>query len=402
MLRLSKSVWGNRPLKVFLSSQSFSLWGNWFQYVALAAWLYQQTGSPLWLGVLAAGQQLVVMLVSPWAGHASKRVGVRRMYARAQLVGALFSAFFTGLALAEALTPAAGVAFALMLASSGAIEGACRQALLLTLTRGADPHEAVGLDAIVYNLAKILGPILAALAYAKLGLAWCFGLNCLSFLLAYAAVARPRASDDPAGGEDCQTSLWRAIGEIGGRREIQKVLAGYALCGFCVSPHLSLFPALHALRFSQSAESLGWLYSAGGVGGLLASVAMSSLSSRSRPGLLGCGAVFSAGGLVWLAFAASLPEALLCVAALNIGGGFCLSTMQVLLLSATSGPQRALAAGLGISAYYGAYMFGALALGGLAQTQSIAFSYLAMGAIFAIGGALMGPGLLKTARARLG
>lgn len=401
MLRLSKSVWGNGPLKTFLSSQSLSLWGNWFQYIALAAWLYEQTGSALWLGGLAAGQQMVVMLASPIAGHASKRVGVRRMYARAQLVGIAFSAAFAFLAAADRLSPPVAVALALMLSFSGAIEGACRQAFLLGLTRGADPHEAVGLDAIIYNLAKILGPLLGALAYASMGLAWCFALNCLSFVIAYAAVAKPSSLDEPPAEERGRGGLWRAMRELAGSSEIQRTLAGYALCGFCVSPHLSIFPALHALRFADNSASLGWLYSVGGAGGLLASFAMSSLSRRSRPALLMCGATLCVAGLCGLALSSSLPAALLCVALLNMGGGFCLSTMQVLLLSAVESSQRATAIGLGLSAYYGAYMLGALSLGALAEAQGIAASYLMMTAAFVGVGALMSPRLLRTARERL-
>lgn len=401
MRRLSKAVWANGPLKSFLSSQSLSLWGSWFHYIALAAWLYAQTGSALWLGGLAAGQQMVVMLASPMAGHGSKRLGVRRMYGRAQLVGIVFSGAFALCAGLGWLTPVLAVCLALMLAFSGAIEGACRQAFLLSLSKNADPHEAVGLDAMIYNLAKILGPMLGALAYAKLGLAWCFALNCLSFIIAYAAVARPLASDDPPCPEAQSMGLWSAMRSLASARDIQKTLAGYALCGFCVSPHLSIFPALHALRFPENAASLGWLYSVGGAGGLLASFAMSSLARGSRPALLICGGAMCAAGLVGLSCSSSLPAALLCVALLNMGGGFCLSTMQVLLLSCVEGPQRAMAIGVGLSAYYGAYMLGALALGALAESQGIAASYLVMASLFACAGVWMGPALARIARARL-
>lgn len=403
MVRLSKGVWANGPLKHFLLSQSFSLWGNWFQYIALAAWIYKATGSTVWLGALAAGQQLVVMLASPFAGHAAREVGVKTLYLKAQAIGAIFSGFFALLAFLGVLTPAIGLAVAFMLAFSGAIEGACRQTFLLSLVGGADPHEAVGVDTLVYNLAKVVGPILAGGAYLAYGLTWCFAINCLSFLIAYAVVARTSGADIKArGGEDeLSIGFWASAARLATRADARQVLTVYAITGFCVSPYISILPALQAQRFASDAASLGWLYSAGGVGGLAASMVMASVSRAHRPFLLGLGGALCVVGLGGLALSTRLEMALGFTALTNLGAAFCLATLQVVMLSSVSAGERALASGLTQSSYYGAYMLGAMSLGASAERFGIQASYMGAGALFALGALWTGRSMVRVARHKL-
>ena len=52
--------------------------------------------------------------------------------------------------------------------------GPAYQALVPTLVDRADVSNAVALNSIQFNLARVIGPVLAGIAFYKLGAAWCF------------------------------------------------------------------------------------------------------------------------------------------------------------------------------------------------------------------------------------
>src|SRR5213078_703764 len=60
--------------------------------------------------------------------------------------------------------------------------GPAYSALVPTLVDKEDLPNAIALNSIQFNLARVIGPMLGGLALVKLGASWCFSLNGLSFI----------------------------------------------------------------------------------------------------------------------------------------------------------------------------------------------------------------------------
>ena len=73
-----------------------------------------------------------------------------------------------------------------------AIEIPARQAMMIELVGREDLRDAIALNSSGFNLARIFGPGVAAAVIAKFGLAWCFGLNALSYFTVLLGLARIR------------------------------------------------------------------------------------------------------------------------------------------------------------------------------------------------------------------
>ena len=69
-----------------------------------------------------------------------------------------------------------------------AFGGPAYQALLPTLVGKDDIPNAIAMNSIQFNIARVIGPTLGGIALTTVGAAWCFGLNGLSFLAVIASL----------------------------------------------------------------------------------------------------------------------------------------------------------------------------------------------------------------------
>jgi MFS family permease len=162
------------------------------------------------------------------------------------------------------------------------------QAVLPTLVDAGDLLNAISLNAVQFNLARAVGPMLTAFTYAVIGPEGCFIVNGVTFLALAVLLARIRI---PAGPAVAPPSLAHALGE-GLRYARSHVVIGPALrlaavisvLGF---PYIILLPALarDALHL-ESASGLGYLMACVGMGAVLGGLALSAAGDVPRKGLV--------------------------------------------------------------------------------------------------------------------
>ena len=81
------------------------------------------------------------------------------------------------------------IAANLALGIVNAFDSPARQAQLVELVGGKeDLPNAIALNSIQFNLARVIGPVVAGVALASFGMVACFGLNGISFLFVIAAI----------------------------------------------------------------------------------------------------------------------------------------------------------------------------------------------------------------------
>src|SRR5713101_8612564 len=177
----------HRDFRLFWSGQLVSLIGTWMQSVGQSWLVLELTGSPFQLGLVNTLQFTPILLLSPVGGALSDRLGKRRILLVTQ-------AAMMAQALVLALLVRSGqvrywhvAVLAVIYGVGRAIDIPARQSFVTDLVGRADVPNAVALNSVVMNGARIVGPAVAGLLIARYGVAVAFVLNGVSFVAVLAA-----------------------------------------------------------------------------------------------------------------------------------------------------------------------------------------------------------------------
>ena len=204
----------HRDFRLFWSGQLVSLIGTWMQSVGQAWLVLELTGSPAQLGLVTALQFAPILVLSPVGGAMSDRFPKRRIILLTQAT-MMVQAFALALLVWTGQVRYWHVAvLALIYGLGRAIDIPARQAYITDLVGKPDLANAVALNSLVFNGARIVGPAVAGLLIARFGVAVAFLLNGLSFVAVLAALLATRTpgAPDPAGRLGLREGLWGALG----------------------------------------------------------------------------------------------------------------------------------------------------------------------------------------------
>jgi MFS family permease len=291
----------------WFTGQVLSLGGSWMQSVAQGWLVYQMTGSSLALGAItAAGTIPTIFLMLP-AGAITDRVSNRRLLMVTQVVMMISALLLAALTWLDVLQVWQIAALALMSGIAQSFDAPARLAITPKLVEDrADLQNAIAMNSMMFNLARVAGPAIGGLVLASMGAAWCFLINGLSFLAVLIALAGMKLPDDVGK----PRSDRRIIAEIGdGLRYVWQqpvVRTLVALVGVTSLFGLSyavLLPAYATDVLKLDAKGYGLLNAAVGIGALTGSLSVASLSRWKSKGLQ-----LTVGSLAF-------PLALLCFAA---------------------------------------------------------------------------------------
>ncbi|HWF03446.1 MAG TPA: MFS transporter [Candidatus Angelobacter sp.] len=193
-VRRTLAAFRYRDFKILWLGSCTSSIGTWMQNVAENWLVLSITGSAFYLGLDAFLQQLPIMLFSLLGGVLADRFDRRRTLLVSQYIQ-MSTAFTLAVLVFNGLNhvwPILTLSF--ITGSAQAFGGPASQALVPTLVEKNDLPNAIALNSIQFNLARVVGPLLAGLALATLGrniterMTSCFSLNGLSFLVVIVAL----------------------------------------------------------------------------------------------------------------------------------------------------------------------------------------------------------------------
>jgi predicted MFS family arabinose efflux permease len=156
--------------------------GTWMQSVAQNWLVLEITNSPFLLGLDSFLGQIPIFLFSLIGGVVADRMDRRRLLIGSQVVQ-MSCAFLLATLFAfgkVAVWHILSLSFVVGLAQ--AFGGPAYQALIPTLVAPKDLPNAIALNSIQFNLARVIGPMLGGIALTSLGAAWCFTFNGISFV----------------------------------------------------------------------------------------------------------------------------------------------------------------------------------------------------------------------------
>jgi predicted MFS family arabinose efflux permease len=164
--------------------------GTWMQRVAQAWLIVTMTGSrsALFLGLDSFLGELPLLLFTMIGGVFADRRDRRYMILMSQIIQMLVAFILALLIYTRRIQIAHVLALSFLAGCARAFGGPAYQSLLPTLVGNEHLPNAIALNSIQFNLARVIGPFVAGAALAAFGMAACFGLNGISFLFVIAAI----------------------------------------------------------------------------------------------------------------------------------------------------------------------------------------------------------------------
>jgi len=360
----------HRDFRLFWSGQLVSLIGTWMQSVGQSWLVLELTGSPFQLGLVNTLQFTPILLLSPVGGALSDRLGKRRILLVTQ-------AAMMAQALVLALLVRSGhvrywhVAVLAMIYGVGrAIDIPARQSFLTDLVGKADLPNAVALNSVVFNGARIVGPGVAGLLIARFDVAFAFFLNAASFVAVLAALLAIRAEGhpDPAGRLGIRQGLVGAISYAVETPPVGFTLALLVVVSLLVLNFNVVVPLIARDVLHEGAQGFGLLMSALGAGAITGAAGL-ALLRRDRPPLsllAGSAAVLSA-GVALLALVGHFGVAVALLAVLGCLQIYFSTSCNTTLQLITPHALRGRVMGLYALAFAGMTPFGSLLVGIVAE-----------------------------------
>ena len=302
-----------RDFRIFWLGQLISVTGTWMQTVAQGWLVLTLTGSPFVLGLAAAARSIPVLILVVPAGIAADRFDRRKIVVATSVVATVASGLLAVLTIVGTIDIAMVLVIAVVLGISNAFEMPARQSYVSELIGKRDLANAIALNSLLFNGARVVGPALAGILVALVGPGWAFGINALSFipviigLLMISRVPAPRAAIS------ARYAVPEALRYLRGERRVAVLLGLLAAQTIFASGQFILGPAL-AQDLGQGAEGLGVLLAAAGAGAVVGGLRLAATANRSERWrvLLLAGLALSA-GLGGIGLTQSYPITLLCL-----------------------------------------------------------------------------------------
>lgn len=172
----------HRNYRLYWIGQVVSLTGSWMQTTAQSWLVLQLTNSPFALGLVATLQFLPIMLLSLFGGVIADRLPKHRLVLSTQVAGLVQAALFGLLVVTGSIQLWHVYVLAALLGTINAIDNPTRQAFAVELVGREDLVNAVALNSMQFNLARIVGPAIAGVAIATVGIGPVLLANAVSFV----------------------------------------------------------------------------------------------------------------------------------------------------------------------------------------------------------------------------
>ena len=165
----------------YVSGQSLSLIGTWVETVAQALLVLRLTHSGTILGLTTAARYAPILVLSPYAGLLVDRYAKRRVLLITQFGLGVVSAILGVLVLTGDVRLSQVVVLAVAFGILSALDNPARQAFVQEVVGRGLIRNAVTLNSTSVNVARVIGPTVAAVLVATVGIGWCFVVNAASF-----------------------------------------------------------------------------------------------------------------------------------------------------------------------------------------------------------------------------
>jgi MFS family permease len=365
----------------YFTGQLISLSGTWMQTVAAIWVILSLTGSGVAVGLTTALQFLPMLLIGAWGGLLADRIPKRRLLMTTQALMAIPALGLFAVTATGVVTPWMVYLAVFAFGSLNAIDNPTRQSFVIEMVGSDRVVNAVSLNSVVVQAARIVGPALAGILIATVGVVPCFAVNALTFVAMILALrgmdperlhAAPPANREPG-------AIRAGLRYVLRTPELLVPLALMALVGTLGFNFQVVLPLLAKFSFDAGAMTYATLVSAMAVGSI-AGALVNGHRGRTGPRLIAGGALAFGVSALLAAVMPSLAFEVPMLALLGAAAVTFAATINSTLQLAVSPEMRGRVMALYSVVFLGSTPIGGPLTGWLAQTYDPRIALLLAGA----------------------
>lgn len=375
-----------RDFRLLWTGAFLSTTGTWMATVAQGWVVLNMTNSAFLLGVdgfLATGPMLIF---SVFGGVVADRVERKKIMLLSQYLQMAFALILSVLIFSGNVKVWHIFLLSFLTGSAQSFSGPAYISLLPLLVKREDLPNAVAMNSMQFNLARVIGPVLAGIALAAWGAAICFAVNGLSFfavIVALLLIKSPpvRPTSEQGGLLDEMKAGFRFVAS----RPKLLMLTFLAFAGtFLGMPIVTFLPVVAKSIFGLGAKGYAWMMTTYGLGSVTGALLVAATAHAANKGRVALKLQLAfAALLVAFAFSRSLPLSLV----IAFCAGMCIvgviSLYSSLVQLTTSDDMRGRVMSIFMLAFRGGMPLGNLIAGYVAHRWSISAALAVNGAILA-------------------
>ena len=381
----------SRNYRLFFAGQGVSLIGTWMTQIATVWLVYNLTHSAFMLGIVGFTSQIPSFVLAPFGGVIVDRFDRHRILIWTQTLAMIQSLVLAALALSGGIQIWHIIILSFIQGLINAVDAPARQTFAVELVeRREDLANAIAINSTMFNGARLIGPAIGGLVIARVGEAYCFLIDGLSYIVVIIALLAMRFK--PKERLITTRSLWQDVKDgiryVSRSLPIRSILLLSSLVSLMGMQYIVLVPIFADKILRGNVQTLGFLMAASGVGALMGGVYL-----ISRQTVIGLGKLVIIGpislgiGLIIFALSRFLPLSLGAMFIIGLGTILQIASGNTILQTIVDDDKRGRVMSLYTMSFLGMAPFASL-LGGTLATHIGAANTLLIGGVSCILGAV--------------
>ncbi len=381
-----------RNYRLFFSGQSVSLIGTWMQRIALPWLVYHMTGSAFLLGVVGFAGQIPTFLLAPVAGVITDRFSRYKVLLTTQIIMLIQASILAILALTGVIQIWHIVLLSALLGCVNAFDVPSRHSFVIEMVeKKEDLGNAIALNSMMFNGARIIGPSIAGVMLATTGEGVCFLINAISYIFVIASLMMMHVTKKEIVRKETRmfSELKEGFDYTFGFLPIKHLIILLAVVNLMGSSYQVLMPVFAKEILHGGSDIYGFLMGAAGIGALLGAAYLASRESILRLGrLVPATAILFGTGLIALSFTNYFPVTLALMIFIGLGLMLNTASSNTILQTITDDDKRGRVMSFYMMAIMGTAPFGSLLAGSMAKLIGTQYAIL-IGGVASVAGALV-------------
>ncbi|MCU0473733.1 MAG: MFS transporter [Bacteroidales bacterium] len=381
-----------RNYRLFFSGQSVSLIGTWMQRIALPWMVYHMTGSAFLLGVVSFAGQIPTFLLSPFAGVITDRFSRYKVLLITQIISLVQASILAILALTGVIEIWHIVFLSILLGCVNTFDVPSRHSFVIEMVeKKEDLGNAIALNSMMFNSARLIGPSIAGLILATAGEGICFLINAVSYIFVIISLimmsVRPRKI--PKRESHMFKEIKEGLNYTFGYAPIKHLILLLGIVSLMGSSYQVLMPVFAKEVLHGGSDTFGFLMGAAGLGALLGAVYLASRESLLKLGrIIPAAAALFGAGLIVMSFLKVFPVILVLMVFVGLGLMLQTASSNTILQTITDDDKRGRVMSFYTMAIMGTAPFGSLFAGFLAKYIGTPWTIF-VGGLTCVAGALI-------------
>lgn len=360
--------------------------GTWMQFTALGYYVASMAPNAAIgsfdIGLIGASRALPVLIFSPFAGVIADRYPRRRVLFLTNATTSVVAFIMFAL-----VTTGHAPLWALMITSSvnaatQSFDAPARQSWVPLMVPREYVGGAIGLNSIAFNAPSVVGPPLAGLLIAGIGVAPCFLVNAVTTLAVVLALSFMKSAPPSSRRRgNVVAAILEGIRFLIAHPVLRWIVLMLVVTSLTIRPYNFLLPAYAVHVVHTDAKGLGWLMAASGIGAIVGAFFTAATGGRRRGTIWAISAALAALGVAGLGLTAHFGVA---AAALTVTGLATLSfigSSNILLQTLSPDDMRGRAISVYSMILLGFVPLGSLLIGSLATVLTLRWTFVVGGGV---------------------